>query len=364
MKPKKIRDFQFLNHLFATELNCQEFLPFLDVEVVIQKGEPDAVIDRGTSLLYSSPSSLVRFLHQTAYVLVSRCLKSEGDRDSLSLLLLCMAQDYVHHGGTALSNAVISLEKLLVPGFLCKEILSPLTARPLNPHVVFLPCHYTDSCRWINSLHELSDEYPIQGNASEKSFPAILCNRSLKNDAARDAGLLVSAVEDTELLRKIISQPNSCVSKLIVQTLFDLSRCERYTIEFLMYMNAAIDSDEQILQQQMDAFSEIGGMNVIVKEAQQYGNPTVQNQWSQISMITGLIEKQLGKMRGSMWPVSEKLKPQEDLQRRVIKEIALRKNKQQLNMEELLEAVRDYLNQNAVEPGQLLENVLKSQRIW
>ena len=78
----------------------------------------------------------------------------------------------------------------------------------------------------------------------------------------------------------------------------------------------------------------------------------------------GLIEKQLGHMRGSFWPASELVKPHEDKKRKMILKVTKDKGKNQLNIEEMLEVARDWYNHNAIEPGKLAEEVLKEERIW
>ncbi len=81
-------------------------------------------------------------------------------------------------------------------------------------------------------------------------------------------------------------------------------------------------------------------------------------------MLMGLIEKQLEPMRGSMWPTSESVKPHEDKLRLIIKERTEELGKPQANFEEMLEAARDLYNHNAIEPGQLIETMLKENRVW
>ena len=69
-------------------------------------------------------------------------------------------------------------------------------------------------------------------------------------------------------------------------------------------------------------------------------------------------------MRGSMWPTTELVKPHEDKLRLVIKEKMKEKNKNQANFEELLEIARNMYDHNAIEPGKLIETLLKDERVW
>jgi hypothetical protein len=105
-------------------------------------------------------------------------------------------------------------------------------------------------------------------------------------------------------------------------------------------------------------------LNRHIKIAAEKHTPTVFKQWSQWSMLMGLIEKQLGPMRGSMWPATENLGPHENNFRALVQLKAKEKNKNQLNYEELLETARDLYDHNAVEPGKLIEIMLKDNRVW
>jgi len=90
----------------------------------------------------------------------------------------------------------------------------------------------------------------------------------------------------------------------------------------------------------------------------------INKQWSQWSMLMGLIEKQLEPMRGSMWPTTEMMKPHEDRFRLQIREKAKKKKKDHANYEDMLEVARDLYDHNAVEPGHLIEEMLKENRVW
>ena len=102
----------------------------------------------------------------------------------------------------------------------------------------------------------------------------------------------------------------------------------------------------------------------IIKEAGGSYTPQVFRQWSQWSALMGLIEKQLGHMRGSFWPTTTNMKPHEDKKKEMILRVTKEKGKNQLNMEELLEVSRNWYDHNATEPGQLFEKILKEERIW
>ena len=233
-------------------------------------------------------------------------------------------------------------------------------------------CNFTDTCRIISSADELSKQYQgdgLVGNASK--FPMILCNCNIHNSAAQLAHMTVKLLEinlgtdkTNRILRHILLDDSFSALGNLVLILKALRGEVDFVVEFLdlFQTNAMLSDEERATSQnlQMQSMAADQYLGKMLKSA----TPQVNKQWSQWSMLMGLIEKQLAPMRGSMWPATELVKPHEDKLRKMIREDAAKKGKNQSNFEEMLEVARDMYNHNAVEPGKLIEQMLKDVRVW
>jgi hypothetical protein len=374
----KIKDLQFARHILLSELSLspETAQQLLDVSIEIKKiGEPDNIIDRGTSILYTKPSSLTMFLFKVLYAVLSKELDSNAERDKLGLVLLQRCKEYVYHDFKPESVSgppvIVDFDKVEIPSFIVHEIVEPLTGKLFIPNVLFMPCNFTDSCRLVESAGELEDTsgMPIRGRFD--GFPLIVCNCNVKNSAAQLAHLLVVALryamgaeKTIRLLRHILLDRSLSVLRNVILILKALRGELDLTVNFLdlLQSHAMLSEEEQQLSDdlQLKSFASDSYFGQFLKTA----SPQTEKQWSQWSMLMGLIEKQLTPSRGSMWPATENLKPHEDKLRAAIKEDAKEKGKTQSNFEEMLEVARNMYNHNSVEPGQLIENLLKDTRIW
>jgi hypothetical protein len=141
-----------------------------------------------------------------------------------------------------------------------------------------------------------------------------------------------------------------------------------FVMDFLKYFksNVTLSPEEENRANEVrdHCFATDEYLSGYVKTADGKHSPEVFKQWHEWAAIVGLIEKQLGPMRGSMWPVSDNVKPYEDAHRQMELERAREKGKTQLNMEELLEVTREWYGHKTVQPGELAEKLLSENRVW
>lgn len=377
----KVKDIQFIRHLLTQEIStCPSAIEdLLEYDIQIQgTGDSDNIIDRGNCFVYSNPSSVTRFLFQTSYTLLSKFVPDPVQKDRLSLLLLPMCKSYVYHDDShdiPDSPVIISHSKMMVTSFIVRELLEPLIGRIKNPKLIYMPCNFTDVCKVYDGQLDFSEQYNLPNHlVKSHHFPAVVCNLNIKNKAARDADLLVRILELSlgrkcaeSAIKSLLLNQDKTVMAYLVDMLYTFSGKPEYVHDFLNYIDSytclSKQEQETAVVIQFEILANNAHMKDAVKLASQVNTET-SNQWSQWSLLVGLTEKQLGGMRGNMWPASENLKPIEDKRKKIILETAQKKNKTQLNYEELLEVSRDIWQQNAVEPGKLIDHFLANERVW
>lgn len=382
MTSLKLKDFIFPKYLLLNEIDLDEqaALDLLEWDIEIsQIGEPDNVTVRTNRVIYSNPTSPMKFLFNTLYQILSNKLVDEIHKDKLGLALIGMCRDHVYsdfsHGVINAPPVLISFEKLEVAQFVLTDIIEPLLGRVERHPVFFFPCQFTDVCRMISSRDQLSREYNLRYTTlPATSYPVVLTNFNVYNYAARMSHLLCLTLkcqyEDRyrSLLRDIFT--NSDLMKNLITLLKTLPPDPIFIIDFLKYMGAELESEEEKVsacEVQAELIAKDNFLNKHLKQAD-FGNPIgnqqsqVFRQWSQWSMMLGLIEKQLAPTRGSMWPATKNLKPFDDKRKAMIAEKEKKKGSS-LNFEELLEVSREMYNHKA-KPGTLIEDLLKNNRIW
>lgn len=383
MTTLKLRDFILPKYFLLNEIDLptESVTDILDMTVEISHmGEPDNIVVRENRILYSNPSSPMKFLFTVLYGALSPRLVNEKFKDKLGIALLGMCKDHVYADfDRAPVNGppvLISFEKLDVAQFVLSEIIEPLVGRVDRMPVFFMPCQYTDICRVIGSRDQLSKEYDLRYSVLPSTdYPIVLTNFNIYNNAARMCHLLSVVIKQqfgeekfADIIRSIFME-SSLVSNLMTITKV-LRSDPLFTIDFLKYMSSEIksESDRSVSNDmQCDLVATDKFLSQHVKIAD-FGNPVgnqqgqVFRQWSQWSMMLGLTEKQLTPMRGSMWPATKNLKPFEDRKKQMIADREKEKGSS-LNFEQLLEVARDVYNHNA-KPGALIETLLKDNRVW
>lgn len=373
----KIKDFQFIKYflLYEVDLNDKIVNKLLSYMVEIRRdGEPDVVYkNKDNYIIATNPSSVTRFLYNVLFFLLSEYVEQEIYIDKLSLGLLNFAKNYVYEDFDIKEfigpPVAVNFEKIAIPNLIVREIIEPLVGKIENCKVLYMKCPFTDACRIINTSNELKDQYRLSGvNISNDDFPLILCNASIHNKAAKDACLLKCYLElsfGDEKAQKIIQ--NIFFDDDIIDYILDIISTMQgepdFVIEFLKFMDlhSNIKTDLKTIDKRIEAISKNNYLGIKLANPSFRSNFT--NQFSQWSMLTGLIEKQLAPMRGSMWPASEKIKPHEDEMRLYQLETAKKKNKKQLNLDELLQAYRDFKNKHG-NSKTVIEDMLKDNRVW
>jgi len=379
----KIKDLQFARHFLLHEVDLSRDIVKqileLDVEVRLD-GEADSVVVRNKQIIVSNPSSVTRFLFAVLYSALSDHVVDDAIyKDKLGLCLLHMCKEYVYSDfDLQPSNSIpvlVDFHKLTVPSFILTELVEPIVGKLEYHPVFFMPCRFTDVCRPIDSLNSLTSQYDLPNNAiGYGSFPVVVCNTQIHNSAAQLAHLTAVMLEMSvgssdkcrSIIRNILLQKD--FMDHVVQILKTLRGEMDFVVNFLDYLGSnALMSDlehSQYRNQQAEAITADSFLSKNIKTASPSNNPQVWKQWSQWSMMMGLIEKQLSPMRGSMWPASEKIKPHEDQLRLIQRELAEKKGKPQLNFEELLETYRGLWGHKHHEPGKIIEHMLKDDRVW
>ena len=387
----KVRDSQFAKYFLTNEINLNQNVVnnILELDIEIVNGEPDNMVQDNRKLICSSPSSLTRFLFNIIYAPLSKIFNDDliVQRDKLGLGLLYMCRNYVYSDSASNSipstvcptigpPVIISVDKIPVPRFIVREIVEPLIGKIGDIQVVYAPCKCTDACRIITDLSKFRKQYSF--SASElrsEDLPILLCNTSVRNAAAELSHITVKCLEMTlgrdkanKLIRNMLLDEDARLIHDIITILKILRGDPEFVVDFLKYFESSIEMDEKDQEMsskiQYETIQRDSYLDKHIKSAGDSYNPQVHKQWSQWSMLMGLIEKQLTPMRGSMWPTTENMRPFDDARRKMYVEKAKENNKNQLNYEELLEVARDTYDHNAVEPGKLIEFMLKDNRVW
>lgn len=375
----KVGDLQFARYFVLGEIDLQ---PDLDQKVLscpieMADGEADSVSFQEDKIVYSNPSSVTRFLFHTIYTALAQSIDLPIQRDKFALGLLHMCKSYVYAADPEKRKGppiVLDFDKMSVPSFIIRELAEPLVGNIKKPLVFFTPCRFTDSCRPIDSLRNLEKQYncPRQ-RLRQQDFPLLISNCSIHNPPAVLADLTVRCLElnlgeesANRLLRKILLGDRSMLENLILITK-TIRNEPIFTVDFLQFMQSHVKmSNDERTELSEKHYNEIAADQYLSTMLKVAGPPDTQvaRQWSQWSMLMGLIEKQLTPMRGSMWPATENVKPHEDRLRAMMAERAAEKKKNQLNFEEMLEVYRDLYDHNVVEPGKLVEVIMKDERAW
>lgn len=381
----KIKDLQFPRYFLTSDIDLplSEVTDILETDIeVISDGSPDTVTTKPGKITYTNPSSITKFLFNVLYNSLSPKLSSEIHKDKLGLALLQSCKNYVYADYDPVEFSgpplLVSLDKIPVVRFALSEIIEPLAGVADKLPVFYSPCHFTDVCRIEDSRDKLAKQYRISPQAVGFSdFPIVLTNSFVYNEPARMSHLLIVILCNAygeekahRILRTIMLDEEDLLSNLV--TIIKTIMGKPHTIvEFLHYLGSHLLLDDEdtdkIYYAQENVIMADKFLAAHVKIAD-FGNPIgdqnsrVHRQWSQWSMLLGLIEKQLEPMRGSMWPATENLKPIEDQQQAMIAEREEKKG-DHLNFEQLLEVSRDMYNHKA-KPGVLVENLLKDNRVW
>lgn len=374
----QIKDIQFANFIILHELDLppditQKLIAY-QVEIA-PYGEPNTVVCRDSSITIHNPSSVLHFLFHTIFGLLQKYVHKDIYKDKLGLGLFHMCKQYVYADFDIRKEnyppVLIGFSKIPIPTFIIKNIIEPIYGNISLPNVFNVPCKFTDTCRIIKSAEQLSSQYQMpRTSIPYDQFPVILQNTSVHNQAAAMSHLLSQSLEFAigheqymKIMKTILYDDTNDLLANLILILNTLGSEPDFTLNFLQYLYCKINTpsiDKKMFHTRANKILE---NNALLKTADTW-TPQVFKQWTQWSMLMGLIEKQLGPMRGSMWPATESIKPHEDEVRKFQQEQAKKRGKNQLNFEELLETYRETFNHKAIEPGKIIEHMLKTNRVW
>lgn len=363
-------------------LDPDEISALLDYDIeVVMKGEADTVTLRPGKIIYNNPSSITKFIYNVLYRLLAKFSSGFG-QDKLALGLFYAVKDYVYADFEPKEltgpPVFMSFDKVPAPAFIVHEIIEPLVGHIGSHGVLYMPCRFTDACRVIENRSKFQKLYNLPNTElSSNDFPLLLVNCNIHNSAARQAALLAKYLElaiekpkADKVINNILLNGDGSDNILpnLVLILKTLKGDPSFVTDFVMYLASAstLTPEETKLSQerQREVLRADKYLWQSIKTAADAQTPQVFRQWSQWSLLMGLIEKQLSPMRGSMWPASELVKPYEDKLQMLMDEKAKTKKKSQLNFEEMLETARELYDHNAIEPGKLIEVIMKDERAW
>jgi len=377
----KIRDFQFPTYFILKEIELlrDHRIRALKRPVeVYQSGEPDSVVVSGESIKIYHPTSIVK----TIYNLISNSAFSEhpdGEtKDIYNMALIYMCHEYVYKGEDRQKHTgppvLISADKCHVPSVIIREVIEPLIGHiDLRP-MFCMNCNFTDAARIIENSDSMAKTYGFSQNVvGFHDYPFILMNCKI-NLASRHAHAMMKQLElnlgrkkTNNVIRKILLDESSGLMTNLITALKVLSGDPDFIVDFLEYMQSdVLLTDEEMSKSSELQFNCIQGdsfLNKHIKLATDNYTPSVRKQWSDFSMLVGLIEKQLGGVRGSEWPASESIGPMEKERKRLMTEKAEEMGKKELNFEQMLENERDYFDHNASR-GKIYEELLSPNRVW
>lgn len=379
----QVKDLQFPRYFLLNEIDLDPriVLQLLQIEVEIHSGEPDKAILKDNKLIITSPSSITKFLFLVLYNLIrNHALHGiQQDKLGLGLLFACKEYTYVDYVESHKKLSVlISEEKIAVVDVVINELIEPLIGKIPRMKILFVGSNFVDACEISESSEKFSKRFKLPFRAvSFHDYPILVANNSIYNEAATMAHLCVKILEHniganktSKVIKNLILSDAGNIGANLVSILKILKGDPIFVMDFLKYFKSnvtlTLTEEKRASLVRNHIFTTDTYLSGYVKTAQYGGKytPEVFKQWHEWAAIVGLIEKQLGPMRGSMWPTSDNVKPFEDAHRQMEIERAKEKGKTQLNMEELLEVAREWYGHKTIMPGQLAEKLLSENRVW
>ena len=379
----QVKDLQFPRYFLLNEIDLDPriALQILQTEVEIHSGEPDKAILKDGKLIITSPSSITKFLFVVLYNLIQQhALRGiQQDKLGLGILFACKEYTYVDYVESHKKLSVlISEEKIAVVDVVINELIEPFVGKIPRMKILFIKSNFVDACEISESSEKFSKRFKLPfRSVSFHDYPVLVANNSIHNEAASMAHMCIKILEHniganktSKVIKNLILSDSGNIGANLVSILKTLKGDPIFVMDFLKYfksnvtLNVIEENRANLVRNHM--FATDTYLSGYVKTAQYGGKytPEVFKQWHEWAAIVGLIEKQLGPMRGSMWPTSDNVKPHEDAHRQMEVERAKEKGKTQLNFEELLELSREWYGHKTVMPGQLAEKLLSENRVW
>lgn len=378
----QVKDLQFPRYFLSNEIDLDPrlALQILQTEVEIRSGEPDKAVLKGNKLIVTDPSSITRFLFLVLYRLISHHTRQGLQQDKLGLGLLFACKEYTYTDyveSHKKQSVLLSGEKLPVCDMVLNEIIKPLVGEIPSLKVLYTASNFVDACEVSESAEKFSRRFKLPFRAvSFHDYPILIANSSIYNEAATMAHICIKTIEHSlgaektsNIVKNLILSESGNIGANLLSILKILKGDPIFVMDFLKYFksNVTLTSEEEKRANQVrnHIFATDTYLSRYTKTAgDSKHTPEVFKQWHEWAAIVGLIEKQLGPMRGSMWPTTDNVKPHEDAHRQMEVERMKEKGKTQLNFEELLELSREWYGHKTVQPGELAEKLLSENRIW
>ena len=377
----QVKDVQFPRHflLHEIDLDPRSALQVLQTEVEIKSGEPDKAILKGNKLIVTNPSSITRFLFLVLYRLISHYTRQgiQQDKLGLGLLFACKEYTYVDYVESHKKQSIlISEEKLPVCDMVINEIIEPLVGKIPSLKILYIASNFVDACEVSESAEKFSKRFKLPFRAvSFHDYPILVANSSIYNEAATMAHICIKTLEHSlgsektsNIVKNLILSESGNIGANLLSVLKILKGDPIFVMDFFKYFKSNVTltpkEEKRANQVRNHIFATDTYLSRYMKTAADKYTPEVFKQWHEWAAIVGLIEKQLGPMRGSMWPTTDNVKPFEDAHRQMEVERAKEKGKTQLNFEELLELAREWYGHKTVQPGELAEKLLSENRVW
>ncbi len=374
----KIKDLQFARKFIRDYVDPikVDTRSLMDISVEISgTGDTDSLIDRGNQIIMKRPSSLANFLFKLLYTVLSKNITREDKKDQFGIGLLLSINEYVYADYDQTEDmppVVMSFEKNLTLYSIINELIFPVIGRFDLPPVLSMNCNHVDACSVASSHDELVKLYNLPRQSVPNSqIPVVVLNQSVRNRAAKMADLLFKVIsfslgeeKTSRTIKTILMDQESGLMSHLFEILKITDGDPATIVDFIELLSNNVEFSETEWEQHIEAQACIinndSYLNKHIKVANQRSQ--VEHQWSQWSMLQGLIEKQLGPTRGSKWPITEALKPFDERKKKMISDKKKEKGSA-LNMEELLAVSRDIYNHKA-EHGKLIEQLLRRNRVW
>lgn len=374
----KIKDLQFARKFIRDYIDPikVDIGSILDTSIEISGiGDADSLIDRGNQIVIKKPSSLANFLFKLLYSILSKNISSEEKKDQFGIGLLLSINEYIYADydkTEEMPPVVMSFEKNLTLYSIISELIFPVIGRFDLPPVLSINCNHVDSCSIVKSHDELVKLYNLpRQSVSHSQIPLIALNQSVKNRAAKMADLLFKTMsfslgeeKAARTIKTILMDQESGLMSHLFEILKITDGDPATIVDFIELLASNVEFSHTEWETHIEAQASIihkdSYLNQHIRVADQRSQ--VEHQWSQWSVLQGLIEKQLGPTRGSKWPITEALKPFDERKKKMISDKKKEKGSA-LNMEELLDVSRDIYNHKA-EHGKLIEQLLRRNRVW
>lgn len=371
----KIKDFHLLSNIAYTlpEIECQNY----DIKISYS-GCEDCISVHDNQITVHNPKKISKTLFNLTYSILTKLLPEET-HDQLAVFIWTGLNEYLHHDiidRTNICPILYSGEKNQTSCITIRQLIQPIIDQYINIYPVLLvKCPYSDPCRVIDNPSDLEHiEYNLNLKSIPRTkYPFILCNSAVNNAAACDSSLLIKQLElnfgetkTQKILKNILLNDLSILRCFInIINVWSVHGSIDYVDDFIQSIKryVALSEDEQ--QEYIEITQVVyKHFPTLHKKLAQYTDKNVEKQWTWWGSMLGLIEKQLGAVRGPQYDARINLKPIEDQVKQLAKEYEQKTGKKGLSIEDLLYVIRKFDETKSIGRGKLYEALLQENRVW